>query len=76
MILTNSKTQRIWVANSSPIGQELYRFLKNRKVQYHIHKGPPMVPILGQVNAAHILTLFLNKLANKMKFKLCRQNLV
>jgi hypothetical protein len=49
-------------ANSSSANQEIPRLLWNTKVNYHVHKGPLLVPVLKRMNLAKTLSPYSRKI--------------
>jgi hypothetical protein len=51
-----------WGAVNCAAHQELPSILWNPKVQYRVHKSPPLVPILSHINPIHSITSYLSKI--------------
>jgi hypothetical protein len=51
-----------WGAINLAATQELPSISWNPKVQYRIHKSPPLVPILSPINPIHIIPSYLSKM--------------
>jgi hypothetical protein len=46
--------------------QELPSILRNLRVHYHVHKSPPLVPTLSQIDPVHTTPSYLSKIHFKI----------
>jgi hypothetical protein len=60
---TTNSTNRVILVDSHSATQEIIRLLVNLKIHSRVHKRPPLVSILSQMNLVHaVSSYFLNKL--------------
>jgi hypothetical protein len=62
-LLTHSTEQSLsWEANRFVASQEIPRILWKSKVHYRIHKCPPPLPVLSQLDSFHTPTSYFLKI--------------
>jgi predicted phosphohydrolase len=57
-----------WETDSRSASQEIPRLLWNPKVYYHVHKSPPPIPNLSQINSIHNLQSYFPKSHSNIVF--------
>jgi hypothetical protein len=62
-LLTNLLTELSpsWETANCAATQELPNILRNPKVHHCVHKSPPLVPILSQIDPVHTIPFYLSK---------------
>jgi len=60
--LTNYTEESPSEVNGHLASQEIPRLSQNLKVHYHVHKSPPWIPILSQMNPAHNFPPYFSKI--------------
>jgi hypothetical protein len=56
-----------WEMASRSATQEIPKNLWSPKCHYHVHKNPPLLPILSQIKTLHATTSYSSKIKNKNK---------
>ena len=62
LLIHSTQHSPSWEANRFSASQEIPSFLWNPKVHYRIHKCPPPVPVLSQIDSVHTPTFHFLKI--------------
>jgi hypothetical protein len=63
-----------WEANNHSASQEIHGLLWNPKAHYSVHKSPPLVPNLGQMNPIHTFPSCSPKIHSNIIFLFTRRS--
>jgi hypothetical protein len=64
--LTKPLRQSSWDTDTRSAGQKINRLLWNPKFHYHVHKTPPLDPILNLLNLVHTVPPNFSKVKGKV----------
>jgi hypothetical protein len=70
-LTASMKHSSSWEADSHLACQEIPSFSWNPKVHYHVHRSPPTVPILSQINLVYIFPPYFLKIHFNSSSHLC-----
>jgi hypothetical protein len=66
----------IWEAAIFTATQEFLKILWKPKVHYRVHRSPPLVPILSQIDPIHITPSYLSKISLNIVTCIARENIL